>query len=83
MYWLLLSIAMMCFIGCKDVGFRELPDASEQASSTSAAEAMQSVESALEQYKQRKGTAFSLREFHERALKESGVPLPTLDRLLQ
>jgi uncharacterized protein (DUF885 family) len=36
-----------------------------------------------EQYKQRKGAAFSLREFHERALKESGVPLPTLDRLLQ
>ena len=36
-----------------------------------------------EQYKQRKGTAFSLREFHERALKESAVPLPTLDRLLQ
>lgn len=36
-----------------------------------------------EQYKQRKGNAFSLREFHERALKESAVPLPTLDRLLQ
>ena len=36
-----------------------------------------------EQYKQRKGAAFSLREFHEQALKESGVPLPTLDRLLQ
>jgi uncharacterized protein (DUF885 family) len=34
-------------------------------------------------YQQRKGTAFSLREFHERALKESAVPLPTLDRLLQ
>jgi len=36
-----------------------------------------------EQHKQRKGAAFSLREFHEQALKESGVPLPTLDRLLQ
>lgn len=36
-----------------------------------------------EQYTQRQETAFSLREFHERALKESGVPLPTLDRLLQ
>ena len=34
-------------------------------------------------YQQRQGNAFSLREFHERALKESGVPLPTLDRLLQ
>ena len=33
-------------------------------------------------YQQRKGTAFSLREFHERALKESAVPLPTLERLL-
>ena len=36
-----------------------------------------------EQYTQRRGNAFSLREFHERALKESAVPLPTLDRLLQ
>ena len=35
------------------------------------------------QYQQRQGSAFSLREFHERALKESGVPLPTLDRLLE
>jgi uncharacterized protein (DUF885 family) len=33
--------------------------------------------------KQRRGSAFSLREFHERALKESAVPLPVLDRLLQ
>jgi uncharacterized protein (DUF885 family) len=32
---------------------------------------------------QRRGNAFSLREFHQRALKESAVPLPTLDRLLQ
>ena len=36
-----------------------------------------------EQYKQAKGSAFSLREFHERALKESGVPLPELEKLLQ
>ena len=36
-----------------------------------------------EQYQQRQGNAFSLRDFHERALKESAVPLPTLDRLLQ
>jgi uncharacterized protein (DUF885 family) len=34
-------------------------------------------------YRQRRGDAFTLREFHERALKESAVPLPTLDRLLQ
>ena len=34
-------------------------------------------------YRQRQGNAFSLREFHERALKESAVPLPALDRLLQ
>ena len=33
-------------------------------------------------YQRQKGNAFSLREFHERALKESVVPLPTLDRLL-
>ena len=36
-----------------------------------------------EHEKQRRGSAFSLREFHERALKESAVPLPVLDRLLQ
>ena len=36
-----------------------------------------------DRYQQRKGSAFSLREFHERALKESAVPLTTLDRLLQ
>src|SRR5437764_5476666 len=29
-------------------------------------------------YQRHKGNAFSLREFHERALKESAVPLPTL-----
>ncbi|HYR44820.1 MAG TPA: DUF885 domain-containing protein [Terriglobia bacterium] len=33
-------------------------------------------------YQRQKGNAFSLREFHERALKESAVPLPALDRLL-
>jgi uncharacterized protein (DUF885 family) len=33
-------------------------------------------------YKQQKGSGFSLHDFHERALKESAVPLPTLDRLL-
>jgi len=36
-----------------------------------------------EHYKQRKGSAYSLKEFNERALKESGVPLPALDTLLQ
>jgi len=35
-----------------------------------------------EHYKQRKGAAFSLKEFHERALKESGVSLPALEELL-
>jgi uncharacterized protein (DUF885 family) len=34
-------------------------------------------------YKQAKGSAFSLKEFHERALKESAVPLPVLERLLK
>lgn len=38
---------------------------------------------ARDRYKQRKGTSYSLKEFHERALKESGVPLPALDTLLQ
>ena len=33
--------------------------------------------------KQRKGSSFSLKEFHERALEESAVPLPALDTLLQ
>ncbi|MDQ2949067.1 MAG: DUF885 domain-containing protein, partial [Acidobacteriota bacterium] len=37
---------------------------------------------AREEYKQRKGSAFKLSEFHERALKESAVPLPVLSRLL-
>src|SRR5262249_11396905 len=35
-----------------------------------------------DRYQQKQGGAFSLREFHERALKESAVPLPTLERLL-
>jgi uncharacterized protein (DUF885 family) len=38
---------------------------------------------ARERAKQRKGPSFSLAEFHERALKESAVPLPALDALLQ
>jgi len=33
--------------------------------------------------RQRRGSTFSLRDFHQRALEESAVPLPTLDRLLQ
>jgi uncharacterized protein (DUF885 family) len=36
-----------------------------------------------DRYKQAKGAAFTLREFHDRALKESAVPLPELDKLLQ
>jgi len=32
--------------------------------------------------RQGRGPAFSLREFHERALKESAVPMPVLERLL-
>ena len=35
-----------------------------------------------ERYQQKQGGSFSLKEFHERALKESAVPLPTLERLL-
>jgi uncharacterized protein (DUF885 family) len=37
---------------------------------------------AREHYKARQGAAYSLRDFHERALKESGVPLPVLEGLL-
>ncbi len=33
-------------------------------------------------YKEKKGTAYSLKEFHEAALKESGVSLPALEGLL-
>jgi uncharacterized protein (DUF885 family) len=36
-----------------------------------------------DRYKQRKGAAYSLKEFNDQALRESGVPLPALDRLLQ
>ena len=38
---------------------------------------------AREQFKQRQGAAYSLRDFHDRALKESAVPLPVLEQLLQ
>jgi uncharacterized protein (DUF885 family) len=38
---------------------------------------------ARDQYKQSKGSAFTLRDFHDRALKESGVPLPELEKLLK
>jgi uncharacterized protein (DUF885 family) len=37
---------------------------------------------AREEYKKRNGSAFNLAEFHERALRESAVPLPVLSRLL-
>ncbi len=36
-----------------------------------------------EQYKQRKGAAYKLAEFHNAGLKESAVPLPSLGPLLQ
>jgi uncharacterized protein (DUF885 family) len=36
-----------------------------------------------EQYRQRKGPAYSLREFNDRALKEGSVPLPLLGQLIQ
>jgi uncharacterized protein (DUF885 family) len=35
-----------------------------------------------ERYRQARGRAFSLREFHDRALKEGSVPLPALQQLL-
>jgi len=35
-----------------------------------------------DRYQQKQGSNFSLKEFHERALKESAVPLPTLESLL-
>jgi uncharacterized protein (DUF885 family) len=38
---------------------------------------------ARERDKQAKGSAFSLRDFHDRALRESGVPLPELEKLLR
>jgi uncharacterized protein (DUF885 family) len=37
---------------------------------------------AREKYRQAKGEGFSLRDFHDRALKESAVPLPELEKLL-
>jgi uncharacterized protein (DUF885 family) len=33
-------------------------------------------------YRQKQGDSFSLKDFHERALKESAVPMPVLDRLV-
>jgi uncharacterized protein (DUF885 family) len=38
---------------------------------------------ARDRFQRKQGSKFSLKEFHERALKESAVPLPTLERLLQ
>jgi uncharacterized protein (DUF885 family) len=38
---------------------------------------------ARERDRQQKGSAFSLRDFHDRALRESGVPLPELEKLLK
>jgi uncharacterized protein (DUF885 family) len=38
---------------------------------------------ARDRYQQKRGAAFSLRDFHERALKESAVPLPVLMGLLE
>jgi uncharacterized protein (DUF885 family) len=35
-----------------------------------------------DQYRQKKGAAFQLADFHDRALKEGAVPLPVLGRLL-
>jgi uncharacterized protein (DUF885 family) len=37
---------------------------------------------ARELFKQKQGSAYSIRDFHERALKESAVPLPVLNQLL-
>jgi uncharacterized protein (DUF885 family) len=37
---------------------------------------------AREHYQARRGASFSLKEFHESALKEGAVPLPVLDGLL-
>ena len=36
-----------------------------------------------EHYQSKRGSAFSLKDFHENALKQGAVPLPVLDRLLQ
>ena len=37
---------------------------------------------ARDRFRLARGTAFSLRDFHERALRESAVPLPELEKLL-
>jgi uncharacterized protein (DUF885 family) len=36
-----------------------------------------------EHYQSKHGAAFSLKEFHESALRQGAVPLPVLERLLQ
>jgi len=36
-----------------------------------------------EHYQAKRGAAFNLKEFHERALKQGAVPLPVLERLLE
>jgi len=36
-----------------------------------------------EQYKKSRGSAYSLRDFHERGLKESAVPMAVLGNLIQ
>ena len=38
---------------------------------------------AREQFKKSQGSNYSLRNFHERALKESAVPMPVLEDLLK
>jgi uncharacterized protein (DUF885 family) len=38
---------------------------------------------ARDEYKQVKGTAFSLSDFNDRALKEGAVPIPVLSSLLK
>jgi uncharacterized protein (DUF885 family) len=37
---------------------------------------------ARDYYRQKQGNSYSLKDFHERALKESSVPMPVLDRLM-
>ena len=38
---------------------------------------------ARDRFQKKQGSAYTLRDFHERALKESAVPLPVLNRLLE
>jgi uncharacterized protein (DUF885 family) len=38
---------------------------------------------ARDEYKQAKGSAFSLADFHDRALREGAVPIPVLSSLLK